>query len=138
MNGWRWRLTSWLVKMLTTAGIALRAPSLKDAVARAGASDGGSLTVTTLLRAFQASRSGRSVETTNRTARQTVAVWAKTSQSLRMGQEFAGQAPAEFLVKNGFRQHKHGNCNANLFINFCVSRRGRRPAALAFAELSLK
>src|SRR5688572_2996296 len=87
MNGWRGRLTSWLVKMLTTAGMALRAASLNDAVTRTGASAwvSRSLTVTTLLREFQVRRSGRNVETTKSTARQTVAVWANISQSLRMG-----------------------------------------------------
>ena len=84
MNGWRGRLTSWLVKIFTTAGMALRAASLNEVTA--GTGDGGScsFTVTTLLRAFQVRSSGRRVETTNSTARQIVAVWVKTSQSLRI------------------------------------------------------
>ena len=87
MNGCRGRLTSWLVKMLTTAGIALRAASLNEVTGARRR-----LLARRLLdrhrrrlRAVQASRSGRSVETTNSTARQTVAVWQKMSQSLRMG-----------------------------------------------------
>jgi len=72
-------------KNVDHAGIALRAASLKEAVARAGASGGGSFTATTLPRMFQVSKSGRNVETTNSSARQIVALCAKMSQSLRMG-----------------------------------------------------
>ena len=84
MNGWRFIFTSLLVRMLTTAGIALRAASRTDAGwmatpspagVRAGAGSAGR----------PGSRSGRSVATTKKAARQMVAVWAKISQSLRIG-----------------------------------------------------
>src|SRR5262244_3967303 len=86
MKGWRGRLTSWLVKMLTTDGIALRAAPLNDVTALGAVVScvGGSLIATTFPRGFQESRSGRSVETTNSAPRQMVAVWQKVSQSLRM------------------------------------------------------
>src|SRR6266850_590885 len=101
MKGCRWRLTSWLVKMLTTDGIALRAAPLNDVTALwlTGSCGCGSLIVTTLPRGFQESRSGRSVETTNSAARQMVAVWQKVSQSLRMGQEFAGLSADKLLME---------------------------------------
>src|SRR5450756_1953431 len=72
--------------MLTTAGIAVLAASLNDAILRPGASTGLSAVVTTPAfgRAFHDSRSGRSVVTTNRMPRQIVVVWAKISQSLRI------------------------------------------------------
>src|SRR5688572_5543459 len=87
MRGCRGRFTCWLVKMFTTAGIALRAASLYDAAGCGDASGAGSFTVTTSLRGFQATRSGRNVETTKSTARQIVAAWAKTSQNRRIGVE---------------------------------------------------
>jgi hypothetical protein len=71
--------------MLTTVGIALRAASLYDAIARDGATAASRVvTTSTLARVVEPSRSGRNVDTTNRMARQIVVVWAKMSQSLRM------------------------------------------------------
>ena len=66
------------------AGMALRAASLNEAVARAGESTTGSLGVTTPRWGDRDTRSGRSVATTNSTAMLIVAAWAKTSQSLRI------------------------------------------------------
>src|SRR5688572_10540865 len=74
--------------MFTTEGIALRAAPLNDVIggwlAVSSRGSCGSLIVTTSLRRFQESRSGRSVETTNSTAREMVAVWQNVSHSLRM------------------------------------------------------
>src|SRR6187431_2739308 len=71
--------------MLTTVGIAFRAASLYDANARVGATAASRVvTTSTLARVVEPRRSGRSVDTTNRMARQIVVVWAKMSQSLRM------------------------------------------------------
>src|SRR5687768_11576226 len=72
--------------MLTTDGIALRAAPLNDVSVDwlAVSGGGGSLMVTTSLCSCHENRSGRSVDTTNSTARQTVAVWQKVSHSLRM------------------------------------------------------
>src|SRR5512134_4163097 len=99
MNGERGRFTSWLVKMLTTAGIAWRAASRNDVTGRPGVSVRGSVTVTTAPRLFQERRSGRSVETTNRAARQTVAVCANMSQNFRIGRGRRGVADeARYLL----------------------------------------
>src|SRR5262245_38426006 len=86
--------------MLTTAGIALRTALLNDVTAAGAASSRcGSRTVTTSPCGAPASRSGRRVETTNSTARHTVAVWQNVSQSLRMDQEIVGLIPDDFLRK---------------------------------------
>ena len=107
-EGCRGRLTSWLVKMLTTDGIALRAAPLNEVIVDwvgASCSGSGSLIVTTSLRRFQESKSGRSVETTNSTARQIVAVWQKVSQSLRMNQESVGLSADKLPMQNHWYQN---------------------------------
>src|SRR5262245_11542274 len=103
MKGCRGRLTSWLVKMLTPDGMALRAAPLNEVIVDwpgASSCGWGSLIVTTSLRKLQDSKSGRSVETTNSTARQTVAVWQKVSQSLRMNKKSVGASAHRIPVES--------------------------------------
>ena len=85
-SGLRCACTSFDVKMLTTAGVARPTASWKDSGRADGGAAGdcltGTLTVatggTTVMR--DGTQSGRSVETTNSTARHTVAACAKISQ----------------------------------------------------------
>ncbi len=70
--------------MLTTEGIAFFAASARLAIFGAGTVTGVSCTSTTLfLPANRASRSGRSVATTNSAATQTVAICANSNQNRR-------------------------------------------------------
>src|SRR3970040_983810 len=88
IRGWRRRLSSWAVKMLTTAGMAVLAASLYEADLPAAAGAADAFAVTTGAGGVDGNRSGRRVATTNNSARHIVAVSAKITQSLRMRHRF--------------------------------------------------
>src|SRR5258708_32621584 len=86
MNGCRGTLTSLLVKILTTDGIAFLAAGLNETkFGRSRGPSAASLTVTIPpLCPVQETRSGRSVTTTKRAARLRGTAWVNISQSLRI------------------------------------------------------